>query len=96
MRRQYRTQPVIDINPQHKALRKQEADRYKTPEWKALYKQRTGVKRAYSRLKESRSVNDIKVRRRRKVTVHCYLSLIAIQAAATQRLASSGQPQQRL
>ena len=51
IRNQYRAQPVIDINPRHKALLAQEAGRHKTPEWKALYKQRTGVERAFARLK---------------------------------------------
>ena len=78
VRRQYRTQPVIDVNPTHKALRRREADSYKTPEWKALCKQSTAVERAYSRLKGDRSLNDIKVRPWRKVTLHCYRSLIAM------------------
>ena len=47
---------------------------------KALYKQRQAVERAFSQLKGQRSLNRITVRRRRKVTVHCYLSLIAMQA----------------
>ena len=52
----------------------------KTPEWKALLKQRTAVERVFSRLKGQRSLNHITVRGWRKVTVHCYLSLIAMQA----------------
>ena len=50
------------------------------PEWKALFSHRPAVERAFSRLKGQRSLNHITVRRRRKVTVHCYLSLIAMQA----------------
>ena len=52
-----------------------------SPEWKAVYKQRQAVERAFSRLKGQRSLNHITVRRRRKVTAHCYLSLIAMQAS---------------
>ena len=44
-------------------------------------RQRQAVERAFSRLKGQRSLNRITVRRRRKVTVHCYLSLIAMQAS---------------
>jgi len=51
-----------------------------TPEWKAIYKQRQAVERSFSRLKGQRSLNHITVRRRRKVTVHCYLALIALQS----------------
>lgn len=53
-----------------------------TPEYKALAKQRQAVERVFSRLKYQRSLNHITVRGLRKVTAHCYLSLIAIQAVA--------------
>jgi transposase len=80
IRRQYRAQPIIQINPGHKTLMKEMGDSQKTPEWKALYSQRQAVERAFSRLKGQRSLNRITVRRRMKVTVHCYLALIAMQA----------------
>jgi len=50
--------------------------------WKALFRQRQAVEWAFSRLKGQRSLNRITVRRRMKVTTHCYLSLIAMQAAS--------------
>ena len=50
LRRQYRTKPVIEINAGQKCLLAHEADSYRTPQWKALYKQRTGVERAYFHL----------------------------------------------
>ncbi|MDA0988781.1 MAG: transposase [Chloroflexi bacterium] len=53
------------------------------PSWKALYSQRQAVERAFSRLKGQRSLNHIRVRGIRKVTVHCYLSLMALQALAS-------------
>lgn len=77
--RQYRARPIIDPNRQHK---KAFAQTKKTVAWKALYRLRPAVERAYSRLKGQRSLNDITTRRRMKVTVHCYLSLIAMQVAA--------------
>ena len=50
------------------------------PEGKALAKQRQAVERCFSRLKGQRSPNNITTRGLRKVTLHCYLSLIAMQA----------------
>lgn len=49
------------------------------PGWQALYKQRVSVERAYSQLKRMHSLNHIRVRGLKKVTVHCYLPLIAMQ-----------------
>ena len=49
---------------------------------KRLYKQREAVERSFSRLKGQRSLNNITVRRKQKVTLHCYLALIAMQASA--------------
>lgn len=54
----------------------------KTAEWQALYRQRCAVERVFSRLKGQRSLNRVTTRGWMKVTVHCYLSLIAMQASA--------------
>ena len=78
---QYRTQPIIDPNPMHKKFANLTAEMRQTPGWKALYKQRTSVERAFSQLKRMHSLNHITVRGWRKVTAHCYLSLIALQAS---------------
>ena len=51
----------------------------KKPEFKALYRLRPAVERVFSRLKGQRALNNIIVRSKRKVTAHCYLSLIAYQ-----------------
>ena len=56
-----------------------------TVSWKALYGQRTAVERAFSRLKGQRSLNHITVRGKQKVTAHCYLALIAMQAVQQPR-----------
>ncbi len=82
IQRQYRARPIIQLNPSHKALRAEWGAEMDTPEWKALAKQRQAVERVFSRLKGQRSLNHITVQRKRKVTVHCYLSLIAMQAQA--------------
>lgn len=84
LRLQYGATPIIDPHPKHKAMLSIKAD-FGTSEWKALYKQRTAVERVNSRLKGQRSLNDITVRRLRKVTLHCYLSLIALQALASMK-----------
>ncbi len=79
IKRQYRAQAIIDPNASHKKLVAEVAEMKKTAGWQALYKQRPAVERAYSRLKGQRSLNHITVRGLRKVTAHCYLSLIALQ-----------------
>ncbi len=76
IRWRYMAKPIIKANPTHKAAKIPE-----TSEFKALYSQRQGVARAFSRLKGQRSLNNITVRGRMKVTAHCYLSLIALQAS---------------
>ena len=79
IRDHYSSTAVIQINPGHKALRRRYEQLRKTPQWKALLRQRSAVERTYSRLKGQRSLDKITVRGRRKVTVHCYLALIALQ-----------------
>ena len=80
IREQYQAQPIIDVMPVHKTLRQSTLAERSTVAWKALYKQRTVIERMFSRLKGQHSLNNITVRGRWKVTVHCYLSLIAMQA----------------
>lgn len=82
VRRQYRAEPIIQINKSHKRLMRTEGPVQKTPEWKAIYAQRGSVERTFSRLKGQRSLNHITVRWWRKVTTHCYLAVIAMQATA--------------
>ena len=82
VRRQYGAEPVIQVNRGHKRLMERFGVWEDTVTWKALYAQRTAVERVFSRLKGQRSLNHIRVRGRMKVTVHCYLALIALQATA--------------
>ena len=79
--KQYRAKPVVQLNSSHRSLRERWGQVLSTPEGKALSKQRQAVDRCFSRLKGQRSLNHITVRGLRKVTLHCYLSLIALQAA---------------
>jgi len=81
IKKQYRATPIVQINRAHKTLLREMGAEQQTPEWKALYAQRQAVERAFSRLKGQRSLNQIRVRHIRKVTCHCYLSLIAMQTA---------------
>ena len=53
----------------------------KLREWKALYAQRQAVERCFPRLKGLPSLNNITLQGKAKVTAHCYLALIAMQAA---------------
>ncbi|MBI4295038.1 MAG: transposase [Chloroflexi bacterium] len=52
---------------------------YGSPEWKAVFRTRGAVERTFSRLKGQRALNRVTVRRLPKLTVHCYLSLLAMQ-----------------
>ena len=50
-------------------------------------KQRQAVERVYARLKGQRALNKIRTRGVQKVTAHCYLSLIVLQASTQANLA---------
>ena len=77
IKHQYRAEPIIKVNPTHKKALFPE-----TKEWKATYNRRSSIERLFGRLKGYRRLNNITVRRLRKVTVHCFLSLIVVQAQA--------------
>lgn len=77
----YGAEPIIMVNRGHKKLVERFGIWEKTATWKALYSQRQAVERAFSRLKGQRSLNHITTRGLMKVTLHCYLALIAMQAS---------------
>ena len=77
IKRQYRAEPIISINPAHKKLVFSE-----TREWKLLFGRRSAIERVNGRLKGHRRLNNITVRGKWKVTVHCYLSMMVVQAQA--------------
>jgi IS5 family transposase len=80
--RQYQAIPVIDIPSNQKKALATYAEQLTLPEYVALRKQRGAIERVNSRLKGQRSLNRITTRGLRKVTVHCYLALIAMQVAS--------------
>ncbi|MBI2166121.1 MAG: transposase [Chloroflexi bacterium] len=80
--RQYGATPVIDIPASHKRALATYGEQTTLPGYMALKKQRTAVERVFSRLKGQCSLNRITVRGLRKVTVHCYLSLLSMQVSA--------------
>jgi len=53
-----------------------------TPEWQIVFNRRTAVERVFSRMKNHRRLNNITVRRRRKVTIHSLIPVIVTQAMA--------------
>jgi IS5 family transposase len=86
IKRQYRTQPIIKVNPSHK---KAKALWPETEEFKEIYNRRSSIERIFGRLKGYRRLNNITVRRIRKVTVHCFISLIVVQAQALHNVLDS-------
>jgi transposase len=77
IRQQYRAKPIIKVNPRTRKVSSPE-----TEEWQAIYNRRTSIERIFARLKGYRRLNNITVRRIRKVTIHCFVSLIVVQAQA--------------
>ena len=80
IKQQYGASPIIDLPKNYASLQAEFGVKMARPEWKALYAQRTAVERVFARLKGQHSLNHIRTRGLRRVTVHCYLSLIALQA----------------
>ena len=74
---QWRAKPIIRAPKTHKKWLPEE-----TPEWQLIFNRRTAAERVFSRMKEHRRLNDITVRKRRKVTVHSLLPVIVTQAVA--------------
>ena len=77
IKRQWRTQPIIRAPKTHKKWLPEE-----TPEWQLIFNRRTAVERAFGRMKNHRRLNNITVRRCRKVTVHSLIPVIVTQATA--------------
>jgi hypothetical protein len=59
-----------------------------TDMWKQYYNKRTSVERVFSRLKEHRALDHVTHRGIEKVTLHCYLSTLAIIASAVSAIYS--------
>jgi IS5 family transposase len=87
--RQFGITPIIPTNAGHKHRHAKAAPIEASSGWKALFKQRTAVERVNSRLKGQHALNSIRVRRRAKVSAHCFLALVALQTVATARCDST-------
>ncbi len=77
IKHQYGAEPYIKAPRGHKKALAQE-----TAEFKMAYNTRVAVEHCFSRLKEHRALNDVRVRRLPKVRLHCFLSLLILQAQA--------------
>jgi len=77
IKRQWRAQPIIRAPKTHKKWLAEE-----TPEWQLIFNRRAAVERVFGRMKNHRRLNNITVRSRRKVTVHCLIPIIVTQAVA--------------
>ncbi len=79
IKRQYRAEPLVKTNASHKKAIQLYPE---TPEWKKIYNRRVSVEHVFGRLKEHRKLNSVRVRGLRKVEVHCFMSVIVLQAQA--------------
>jgi transposase len=79
IKRQFRAKSIIKTNPSHK---KAKALFPEDEEFREIYNRRSSIERLFGRLKGYRRLNNITVRRIYKVTVHCFVSLIVVQAQA--------------
>jgi transposase len=77
IKQQWKAEPIIKAPKHRKKWLGEE-----TPEWRLIFNRRTAVERVFSRMKNHRRLNNITVRRRRKVTVHSLLPVIVTQAVA--------------
>ena len=77
IKRQWGAEPIIKVNK-----RRNKSITEETAEWQSIFNRRTAVERVFSRMKNYRRLNNITVRRRRRVTVHSLLPVIVTQAMA--------------
>ncbi|MBA7635899.1 hypothetical protein ES703_43508 [subsurface metagenome] len=75
-KKQWHAQPIIKSRKKDRWI----AD--ETPEWQLIFNRRTAVERVFGRMKNHKRLNNITVRRRRKVTVHSLIPIIVTQAMA--------------
>lgn len=77
IKRQWRAEPIIKAHKPHKKRIAEE-----TPGCQIIFSRRTAVERVFGRMKNHRRLNNVTVRRRRKVTVHSLIPVIVTQAMA--------------
>jgi IS5 family transposase len=79
---------IVAVIPKNRRNRKTQADE-PSPEWQAIYSQRTSIERVFSRLKEELALKDIRVRSQWRVTVHIAISLLSMMAVALEAVESN-------
>ena len=77
IKKNFKTHPIIRAPKTHKKWIDEQ-----TPEWQLIFNRRTAIERVFGRMKNHRRLNNITVRRRRKVTVHSLIPVIVTQAVA--------------
>ncbi len=76
IKKQWHAEPIIKSRKKNRWIVDE------TPEWQLIFNRRTAVERVFGRMKNHRRLNNITVRRRRKVTVHSLIPVIVTQAVA--------------
>ena len=77
IKRQWRAQRIIRAPKTHKKWIDEQ-----TPEWQSIFNRRTAIERVFGRMKNHKRLNNITLRRRRKVTIHSLIPVIVTQAMA--------------
>jgi len=77
IKKNFKTHPIIRAPKTHKKWIDEQ-----TPEWQLIFNRRTAIERVFGRMKNHRRLNNITVRRRRKVTIHSLIPVIVTQAVA--------------
>lgn len=77
IKKNFKTHPIIRAPKTHKKWIDEQ-----TPEWRLIFNRRTAIERVFGRMKNHRRLNNITVRRRRKVTIHSLIPVIVTQAVA--------------
>lgn len=76
IKNQFHSTPIIKAPKHHRWIAEE------TPEWKLIFNKRVSVERLFARMKNHRRLNDITVRRKRRVTIHSLIPIIVTQAVA--------------
>jgi transposase len=77
IKKHFGAKPIIKATKAQKKLLPQE-----TEEWQLIFNRRTAIERVFGRMKTQRRLNNITVRKKRKVTIHSLIPVIVTQAMA--------------
>ena len=78
---------VVKIKPKDDYRRFCQVPRH-TKHWAVLYNRRGAIERAFSRLKEFRKLDNLRIRGLDKISLHCVLALLVMQAQLYNRFGS--------